>query len=45
LRAVREREPIYRKERREQIELYIKLITAITGVIGAAIGFLAIFRK
>jgi hypothetical protein len=46
LKAVREREPIYRKERREQIELALKIIgsitASITGIIGALIGLLAI---
>jgi hypothetical protein len=48
LRAVREREPVWRKERREQIELFTKVIaalaTAATGIIGALIGLLAIRR-
>jgi hypothetical protein len=44
-RMLREHEPIYRKERRENVELCFKLITvlttAATGVIGALIGLLA----
>lgn len=46
VKAIREREPLYRKERREQIELTVKVITAltaaITGIIGALIGLYAI---
>lgn len=46
VRAIREREPLYRKERREQIELVVKIIAAltaaITGIIGALIGLIAI---
>lgn len=45
LKAVREREPIYRKEKREQVEIYIKLIAALTGILGTAIGVIAIIRK
>jgi hypothetical protein len=45
-KAIREREPIYRKERREQIELIVKIITALTaaatGILGALIGLYAI---
>lgn len=46
LKAVREREPSYRKEQREQIELVVKIIAALTaastGIIGALIGLFAI---
>jgi hypothetical protein len=46
VKAIREREPLYRKERREQIELTVKVIAAltaaITGIIGALIGLYAI---
>jgi len=46
VKAIREREPLYRKEKREQIELIVKVIAAltaaITGIIGALIGLYAI---
>jgi hypothetical protein len=49
LKAVREREPIYRRERWEAIETYSKLLTAVvtamTGIIGAAIGLFAILKR
>jgi hypothetical protein len=48
LKAVRQREPVYRKERREQMELVVKIISALTaaatGIIGALIGLYAIRR-
>jgi hypothetical protein len=49
LKAVREREPAYRKERREQIELYVKIatviVTTLTGLLGAATGLVALLKK
>jgi hypothetical protein len=46
VKAIREREPSYRKERRERIELAVKIIAAltaaVTGIIGALIGLFAI---
>jgi hypothetical protein len=46
---IRERTPAYRKERKEVIELYIKiaatLVTLITGLLGAATGLVALLKK
>ena len=46
MKAIREREPLYRKERRERVELAVKIIaaftSAVTGIIGALIGLYAI---
>ena len=46
LRAkTQERGTAYRKERREAIELYIKILTALTGLGGVAIGLIAVLKK
>ena len=45
IKAVREREPIYRKERREIIDLGVKRIAAIIGILGAAIGLFTVIRR
>lgn len=46
LRAkMRERAPVYRKERREFWDLFIKAIPLITGLIGTAIGLVAALKK
>lgn len=46
LRAkTQERGPAYRKERRETIELYIKILTALTGLGGVAIGLVAFLKQ
>jgi len=45
IKAVREREPIYRKERREIIDLWVKRIAAIIGILGAAIGLFTVIRR
>jgi len=49
LAATRERMPTYRKERREVLELWLKVIlmalTAITGVVGAITGLVALSKK
>ena len=49
IRKIHERAPTYRKERREVVELYIKIgtlaATLIIGVLGALIGLVASFRK
>jgi hypothetical protein len=49
VRKVRERAATYRKERREIVELYIKvaaiIITGITGLLGAATGLVALLKK
>jgi len=48
-RAIRERMPLYRKERREIYEFYLKVVlgvgTIITGIGGTLIGILASIRK
>jgi hypothetical protein len=48
-KAVRERAPIYRKERREIRELYLKIflqvMTAITGLGGTIIGLISVWKK
>ena len=44
-KAIREREPVYRKERREQVEMIVKVITAVTGLAGTLIGLFATFRS
>ena len=45
----REREPFYKKERREEMDFYIKsltaIITAIAGLTGAAIGLFTVLKK
>lgn len=43
--AMREREPVYRKERREQVDMIVKIIVAVTGLIGTLIGLFATLRK
>lgn len=46
LRAkTQERGPAYRKERRETIELYTKMLTGLTGLGGVVIGLIALLRK
>jgi hypothetical protein len=45
VQAIRAREPIYAKERREQIDLTVKLLTATSGFIGTVIGLVAVLRK
>jgi len=42
---VRERAPAFRKERREVIELHIKILTSLTGLGGVAIGLIALLKK
>ena len=42
---MREREPVYRKERREQVDMIVKIIVAVTGLIGTLIGLFATLRK
>jgi len=48
-KAVRELMPEYRKERRDAVEFYIKIITLImtvmTGFVGAATGLVALLKK
>jgi hypothetical protein len=48
-KAVRELMPEYRKERRDAVEFYIKIITLIvtvmTGLVGAATGLVALLKK
>jgi len=48
-KAVRERAPAYRKERREIHELYLKvflqIVAALTGIGGTIIGIIAILKK
>jgi hypothetical protein len=44
-KAVREREPIYKKERRERLELYLKLITAIAALLGGLIGLVSVLKR
>jgi hypothetical protein len=44
-KAVRAQELVYRKEQRERMEIMIKLIAALTGVLGTAIGVLAFVKK
>ena len=44
-KAIREREPFFRKERHEQVEMIVKVITAVTGLIGTLIGLFATFRR
>jgi hypothetical protein len=44
-KAMRERASAYRKERRETVDLYVRLIVAITGLAGALIGILAFLRN
>jgi len=45
LAKMRERAPLYRKERREIVEVYIKAAAAVVGVIGAMTGFVAVLMK
>jgi hypothetical protein len=45
VKAIRERYPTYRKERREVWELWIKGVTIVIGLIGAATGLVAIWKK
>lgn len=46
LRAkTQERGPAYRKERRETVELYVKILTALTGLGGVAIGLIAFLKR
>lgn len=42
---IRDREPAFRKERRELVELYIKIIVALTGLLGGATGLVALLKK
>lgn len=44
-KAMRERGPIYRKETREVWDLRIKILTALTGLVGVIIGLVAVLRK
>ena len=48
-KAMRDRAPVYRKERREVQEFYLKLVlgvgSAITGIGGTVIGIIALFKK
>jgi hypothetical protein len=48
-KAVRERAPAYRKERREMYEFYSKIvlgiITALTGIGGTLIGIISVLKK
>ncbi len=44
-KAMRERYPSYRKERREIWELWIKVLTLLIGLIGAATGLVALLKK
>lgn len=48
-KAMRERAPAYRKERREVWELWIKIgtlaVAALTGLIGTAIGLVSLLKK
>ena len=41
--------PVYRKERRDAVEFYFKIITLIvtvmTGLVGAATGLVALLKK
>lgn len=46
LRAkMRERAPSYRKERRELLDLIVKAVPFITGLVGAAIGLVAAIKR
>lgn len=40
-----ERGPSFRKERRETVELYIKMLTGLTGLGGVIIGVIALLKK
>jgi hypothetical protein len=44
-KAIRERFPTYRKERREIRQLWITAGTVVTGLIGAATGLFAVLKK
>jgi hypothetical protein len=44
-KLVRQKEPIYRKERREEKEFWLKSFGVLIGVIGASTGFLAVYQK
>jgi hypothetical protein len=45
VKAIRERRPTYLKEQRERAEIYIKLIAALTGIIGTTTGLLAVLLR
>ena len=45
IKAIRERTPSYRKERREIWEFWLKSGGIIIGIIGAATGFFAVYNK
>ena len=45
VKKTREQLPAYRKERREIVELYMKAGTVIVGILGAATGFTAVWKK
>jgi hypothetical protein len=44
-KAIRERYPAYRKERREKWDIGIRVAAALTGLIGAATGLVALLKK
>jgi len=48
-KAIRERAPLYRKERREIAELYLKIVlgvgSMITGIGGTIIGIIALLKR
>lgn len=45
LKRIREREPAYRKERRERWQLFMSVLGAITGLLSAATALVLAFRK
>jgi hypothetical protein len=49
LKLMRDRAPVYRKERREVQEFYLKLVlgigSVITGIGGTVIGIIALLKK
>jgi hypothetical protein len=45
VKKVRERTPAFHKERRDRMELYTKLVTAIAGLLGAGTGLVLAFLK
>jgi len=44
-KAMRERLPAYRKERREVLQLWINFIAVLTGLVGAATALVVAWRK
>ncbi len=44
-KAMRERFPAYRRERREKVQLWISLIAVLTGLVGAATALVSVWKR